>query len=352
MAIRELDLPQPTIPARPALRVVEPAPPRGKPLAALLAVVAVAGVLAAPVLRADRSEPTRQSWPEPHLSSAGVATLDGGSATFDGSRPTSSEPMGGMLFVRCTRLWAAHPDGSHPRKWLDMIGISSPAFSPDARSVAFFAPSGDAPAIWLASAEGDHPRPIARLTTDGRSISAMPSNLVWSDNGKRLAFALVDPRFDPFGAGSSIWTFDLATGDFEREAQGWPAPFFLPNRARLEYASRSFGDGAGFYSSLSSTGRSTRDGRLSSDVDDYTAAFVNRLFGDSWTLPRGAVTLRDLGGSVVISVKRNEWRRGIVADHLPPEGHEIDISSRLALAQDGSRVLVDLFGSDGRRDLG
>ncbi|HEV3471997.1 MAG TPA: hypothetical protein VG408_02165, partial [Actinomycetota bacterium] len=101
-----------------------------------------------------------------------------------------------------------------------------------------------------------------------------------------------------------------------------------------------------------SSGRSTRDGRLSSDVDDYTAAFVNRLFGDSWTLPRGAVTLRDLGGSVVISVKRNEWQRGIVADHLPPDGYEIDISSRLALAQDGSRVLVDLFGSDGRRDLG
>lgn len=352
MAIRELDLPQPSSQPRPGLRLVAPPPTRGRPIAALLVVVLVAGVLATPVLRADRAEPPAvQNWPNPHLSGAMVGTLDDGSAIFDGSRPTSSEPVGGMLFVRCTRLWSAQPDGSHPRKLLDMTGISSPAFSPDARTVAFLAPSGDAPAIWLASAEGDDPRAIARLTTDGRTVPATPTNLTWSDNGKRLAFALVDPRFDPFGAGSSIWSYVLATGDFKRGAQGWPTPFFLAGRTRLAYASRSFGDGANFYS-LRGNGGSKREGRLSSEADEYTAAFVNGLFSDSWTLPRGAVTLRDLGGVVAISVKRNEWRRRILSDHLPPKGYEIDAGSRLALAQDGSRVLVDLFGNDGQRDLG
>lgn len=352
MAIRELDLPQPFSPQRPNLHLVDPPPPRGKPVAALLVVVLVAGVLAAPVLRADRSEgPVAQSAPDPYLSGAMVGSLDGGSAVFDGSRPTSSEPVGGLLFVRCTRLWSAQPDGSHPRKVLDMTGISSPVFSPDARTVAFLAPSGGVPAIWLVSAEGRDPRAIARLTTDGRAVSAMPTNLTWSDNGKRLAFALVDPRFDPFGAGSSIWSYELATGTFEGGAQGWPAPFFLPDRARLAYSSRSFGDGAGFYG-LGRNGRSSREGKLSSDASDHTAAFVNGLFADSWTLPRGAVTLRDLGGVVAISVKRNEWRRGILADHFAPKGFEIDVASRLALAQDGSRVLVDLFDKDGERDLG
>lgn len=352
MAIRELDLPQLDKQERPELHLVPPSPPRGRPVAAFLGVVLIAGVLATPVLRADRSgSPTSQSWPEPPLSGATVATLDDGSAIVGGGRPTSSEPVGGMLFVRCTRLWSAQPDGSHPRKMLDMTGISSPVFSPDARTVAFLAPSGRASAIWLVSADGDGPRAIARLTKDGQPVSAFATNLAWSDNGKRLAFALVDPRFDPFGAGSSIWSYDLEAGTFRRAAQGWPAPFFPPGQERIAYA-LPIGAAGVTFESVGFYGSSQREWRLSSTSRDFTAAFANYRFSDSWSSGRGVVVLREMDDHLVISVKRDEWRRGFNADHSAPSGYDIDEQSRLALAQDGSRALVDLFDGQGERALG
>lgn len=351
MVIRELDLPQLEPHQRPKLQLVPPPPPRGRPVAAFLGVVLIAGVLATPALRADRKESPPQAWPDPPLSGAMVAALDDGSVLLGRSRPTSSDPVGGMLFVRCTRLWSARPDGSHARKVLEMAGISSPVFSFDARSVAFFAPDGGAHALWIASAEGDHPRPIARLTANGQPVSAWPTSLTWSGNGKQLAFALVDPRFDPFGAGSSIWTYNLETGSFTRKAQGWPGPFFLPGRSRVAYASQLGGEGSTFHS-VGRHGGSQRERRLSSDADEYTAAFVNHLFGDAWTVGRGVVILREVDGETVISVKRDEWRRGLIADHPAPPKYAIDLRSRLALAQDGSRALVDLRDGDGERDLG
>ncbi|MDQ3963065.1 MAG: hypothetical protein M3277_04015 [Actinomycetota bacterium] len=352
MAIRELDLPHHSTPERPGLHLVDPPPPRGRPLAALLVVVLVAGVLGTPVLRADRSESSvSQSWPEPPLSAAMVTTLDDGSAIVGGGRPTSSEPVGGMLFVRCTSLWSARPDGSHPHKLLDMTGVSSPTFSPDARSVAFFAPAGSASAIWLATAEGDYARPIARLTSAGSSVPAFPMNLSWSDNGKRLAFALVDPRFDPFGAGSSIWSYDLEAGTFERAAQGWPAPFFPSGQERIAYA-LPIGAAGVTFQSVGFSGTSRREWRLSSPSRDLTAAFANYRFSDSWSSGRGVVVLREMDDQLVISVKRDEWRRGFTTDHSAPSGYDIDEASRLALAQDGSRALVDLFDGQGERALG
>lgn len=365
MAVREWDLvPERPAQERPALRLVPaprrvPAPPRrGRPVAAILFVVLLAGAVGAPAIRsALETPPPPALWSHRPLPLAQVSAIDPAPGLGKG-RPVSSEPRGGIVFVRCTRLWAALPDGSQPRKILEMPGSSSPIFSPDARTIAFFAPDGDADAIWMVGADGSRPTKVATLTSDGIPMDAEPAGLAWSATGKHLAFALVDPRFDEWSGGSSIWAFDLASGEFKHVADGWPAPFWL-DRNGIGLA-RWFDDGirtaqeAGpAFFSVGAKGGKGREKGLDATEADLTAAVAGR-FSDAWAYRRGVAALGLLDGKAVVAVKRDQWSRADKNKRFfeAPSPYRIVARSRIALAQDTSRAIVTLIDRHGGSGLG
>jgi hypothetical protein len=75
-------------------------------------------------------------------------------------------------------LWRARPDGSQAQR-LTTSPMRSlmPSWSPDARWIAFAGDRGDAPAVFVVSAEGG----VARRVVEGRSPS-------WSPDGRSLAY--------------------------------------------------------------------------------------------------------------------------------------------------------------------
>ena len=353
MAVRQWDLEvrEPVRTARPALRVVPAPPRRGRPVAAALFVALLGGLIGLPATRAALKEPPApEAWSHRPLSAAQIPGLDGVGPILGSGIPTSGEPAGGIVFVRCTRLWAALPDGSHERRILGMTGISSPTFAPDGRTIAFFAPHGDDLAIWMVGADGSQARPIADLTSEGRSIAAHATNLTWAPSGGRLAFALTDPSYDAWSGGSTIWSFVLATGEFRKEADGWPAPFWLRNR--IAYAQWSGDDRETFWSVGANGRHHRRETRLDSKDADLTATTARYMFSDGWSYRRSVVALRRVDGDVVVAVKANEWYRGTKEEHSAPSPYRIVDRSRVALSQETSRAVVDLVDPHGDRALG
>lgn len=352
MAVRPLDL-QTEVSERPRLALVPAPPRRGRPFAALVVVILLAGLLGAPSLAAwAEGPPDPRQWSHRPPSSAQLTALHRGAAL--GTRiPRSDEPAGGILFVRCTNLWSALPDGSNARRILDIPGISSPTFSPDARSIAFFAPVDDGLAIWMAGADGSDPRVVAPLTVEGEPIDARAMNLTWSPPfaRPRLLFALSDPQFDPWAGGSTIWTFDVETGEFQKHASGGVAPFWVVKR--IGYASWSRTDGPTLWSVTKSGGRRFEGRMNEGDVAELTAFLATSHFDDAWVSGRSAVVLREReDGTRVLAVKRSEWIKGVRAEFEAPRGYTFSSTGRVALAQDGSRAIADLYGRANGRALG
>ena len=97
---------------RPALELVEtaPAPPRGKPGLAIAFVLFVALAVGTPSIAAGiEGRPEVQRWvPRPQPATA-LSVIDPVGPVPKGARPTSGGPFAGILFVRCTRMWAALP---------------------------------------------------------------------------------------------------------------------------------------------------------------------------------------------------------------------------------------------------
>lgn len=342
--------------ARPKLRLVPapPAagtPPAGRPVAALLFVVLLAGALGFPAAHAALDEPPAPArWSHRPLPGSLVATLDPLRPISGGDRPTSSEPAGGIAFVRCTRLWTALPDGSHARKLLELPGIAAPAFSPDARTIAFIGPAEDGQGIYMIGADGSELTFVGAITSGGVAPNARAMNLTWAPSGRKLAFALFDPSVDVWSGGSSVWSLDVETGEIERLASAAPAPFFVGDQ--VAYARWNDG-GTSFWSRRRADGGEHAQRRMNTSWMDLTAALVPERFSNAWTFKRGVVVLRRAAeDELQLVVKANRWERKIKAIHTAPRGYVLSARSRVAIAQDTSRVLVDLVDRDGGSSLG
>ena len=338
----------------PSLQLVPAPPRRGRVVPALVFVALLVATLGAPVVDAALKEPPRGiAWTPRPLPASQIAALDPVRPTGSGDRPRSSEPLGGILFVRCTNLWTALPDGTRPRKLLQFPGISSPSFSPDARTIAFVAPGERGPSLFMAAADGTQVTEIGSFDSEGAPVTALVSNLTWSPSGDKMVFSLVDPSYDPWVDGSSVWLLDLATGGFERIGSGSPNPAFADHRPTFTNRIAKAGGGRGHdFTSPWSRGQSVAR-RMSTREDDITFGSVPNLFSDGWATRHGLVVLqRAEDGELTLAVKADLWNRKIHRTLTAPSPYEFMAAGRVSMSEDANRAIVDLRDSKGDRALG
>lgn len=353
MAVQPWELARETAIERPLLELV-PAPPRGgRVVPALVFVALLIGAIGYPTIRAaTASEPPPIVWAPRPASLAMIASMDPVRPMTSDTRPTSREPLGGVLFVRCTNIWTALPDGSHARKLLEFPGISTATFSPDARTVAFVAPRGGTQRLFMVGADGAGLVEVGTFTSEGSPVQAQVTNILWSPRGDRIAFALLDPAHDPWTGGSTIWELDGSAGEFERIAAAWPSPALLDGRvAYAQWMTLKGERGASFTSPNHPAAYETK--RLSSPSSDLVFGAIPTSLSDSWATKHGAVVLRDDGsGTLELAVKSKTWRKRIIATYAAPPPHSFFEQGRISVAQDSSHATVDLIDPRGERDLG
>ena len=353
MAVQPWELARETTYDRRPLLELVPAPPRGgRVIPALVFVALLVGAIGYPTIRAATAPgPAPMRWSPRPASLAMIDSLDPMRPITGGSRPTSREPLGGVLFVRCTNIWTALPDGSHARKLLEFPGISTATFSPDARTVAFVAPRAGAQRLFMVGADGAGLTEVGAFTSDEDVVGAQVTNLVWSPRGDRLSFALVDAAHDPWTGGSTIWTLYGDGGWFERIGAGWPSPALSDGHVAYAGWVARKGERGPSFTGRGSARYTTK--KLSSPNADLAFGTIPSSLSDSWATRHGAVVLRDDGsGTLELAVKPNAWEKKVVATYVSPAGHSFFDQGRISVSQDGRFATVDLIDPDGERDLG
>lgn len=92
-----------------------------------------------------------------------------------------------MILARLLLLMAAaQPTPLPTTKSLTAIRDSYPHLSPDGRRLLFHSNRLERRSIWIADADGSN----ARVLFDGGTIGVDPSSPVWSQDGRRIAFAM------------------------------------------------------------------------------------------------------------------------------------------------------------------
>jgi dipeptidyl aminopeptidase/acylaminoacyl peptidase len=71
---------------------------------------------------------------------------------------------------------------------------SSPRWSPDGKSIAFFDASGSEVGLWIMDADGAHRREVTTLEKSNAFLGPTGNELSWSPDSKTLAFAAAGPR--------------------------------------------------------------------------------------------------------------------------------------------------------------
>lgn len=254
--------------------------------------------------------------------------------------PRSEDPIGGLVFVRCTSLWIANADGSNARRLLDTSGVSSPTLSPDGRTIAFLATGSDGgQQLWTLSADGTDRRLLGALTEGGLPVGSARS-LLWSPDGATLTFTT--PVSVPRTGRWSIWTLDLAAGRFSRLATGGPTPFWFDRQL--------LGTDVGAHPLSPLIGRRWAwAARRLSEAGDVVSVALAPGWWTQWEQDT-ALLVRDADGAVGLQWRPRYHRRTQVTS-APPEGYWFDSTTRPAVAE-GAPVAVTLIDADGERDLG
>ncbi|MEA2486493.1 MAG: hypothetical protein QOF16_147 [Actinomycetota bacterium] len=336
MAVRRWELED--LVAGPVVSLVDPPVRRGRPVIAATFVLLLICTLAAPIALGKTPAPVAPSAPRT-IEASSITSLDR-FRPFPGTRqPKSAAPAPGILFVSCTHLWSARSDGSGAHRLLDMPGVTSPTFSPSARTIAFFASSGAGQALYLASATGTHVTRVGSLSSDGRSLDAGATGLQWSPDGKRLAFALVTPAYDYWSGGSEIWTLSLGSGRFRRVGSGAPTPSYVVGRLMFaEWIDGKPRLSLGPNANRIFVGRSARaialaPGRLSTPGMDVAVVRVAH-------------------GRSVFKLRHNLFRHRPGLLVRPPSGERVPNGTEPALTQDGTVMYSTLKDRSGQLDLG
>ena len=134
------------------------------------------------------------------------STLSGNGCGFGGRQPDWSPdgerivfqyfPSGppGCASGSKAGIWVANADGSNLHRLASTVsgGESSPAWSPDGRRIAFYAPASERRSVFVVDADGSH---LRRIIQAGKVGFGGDHGLAWSPDGRRLAY-VIDMFFD------------------------------------------------------------------------------------------------------------------------------------------------------------
>ncbi len=323
--------------------------PRRPAIAGLVSALLVAAV----IVQARGHTSTERAAPSPeHTPAAAIRRLDPLAGVPSFLRPKSPQAVGGMLFVSCTHLWGAFPDGSRPHLLLSMAGLSSPTFSPGARTIAFL--GGDGHTIWMAGADGSTPTMVGSLSSAGRPIQAKATDLQWSADGSALLFNLVSAGDDPWTTGASTWELRIATGSMTRIATGVSQPTWIDGRlvAASELPSRTGWPTLEPIGPQRGSSASTMAERLSSSADEVLSVGVPPVHWYGVGSETAVTVVGTAGDGLSLALRKDPWNGKPYATVSAPSGERIDTSSRPVVSGDGTFVSIGLIGTDGGPDLG
>jgi Tol biopolymer transport system component/imidazolonepropionase-like amidohydrolase len=117
-------------------------------------------------------------------------------------------------------IWVVPASGGAAKRITDEFSDArQPAWSPDGRTIAFFAYRDGGYDIWAVGPDGGGLHKLTWGPYDDREPA-------WSHDGSHLAFS--SDRGEPLGSNYNIWILDLATGALHRVTSN-PAEDFMPS---------------------------------------------------------------------------------------------------------------------------
>lgn len=195
------------------------------------------------------------------------------------SMSVAVSPDGRMLAMDLQgSIWVLPASGGAARRITDLFSDArQPAWSPDGRTIVFFAYRDDGYHLWSVSPDGGNLRQLTRGAFDDREP-------VFSHDGTRIAFS--SDRGNPLGSDYNIFVLDIRSGaisQLTRHPADDVMPSWSPDDSRIAYTSSREG-GLGVWSVDAAGGPERR-----------LLATTARIDAASWT-PDGAILAHAVEG--------------------------------------------------------
>jgi len=194
-------------------------------------LIAIAVVACAVGLAAQQGAPPTRPRPAARLA-APTATID--VTVHEGtSMSVAISPDGQTLATDMQgSIWTMSSGGGEMKRITDVFNDArQPRWSPDGRTIVFFAYRDGGYDIWAINPDGTNQRKLTWGTFDDREP-------IFSHDGTRIAFS--SDRGNPLGSDYNIWMLDLRTGELKQITKGATEDFmptWSPDDTEIAYAS-------------------------------------------------------------------------------------------------------------------
>jgi len=197
------------------------------------------------------------------------------------SMSVAVSPDGRMLAMDLQgSIWVMPATGGPAKRITDLFNDAhQPVWSPDAKTIAFFAYRDGGYDLWAVAPDGTGQHQLTRGTFDDREPA-------FSHDGTRIAFS--SDRGNPLGSDYNIFVLDLRSGDI-RQLTSNPAedvmPSWSPDDRQIAFASTRE-DGHGIWGWMRRAGRSASWRRLPRASTRQAGARAARWSRTPWTATR------------------------------------------------------------------
>lgn len=271
----------------------------------LLTSVALTTALATLLVQATASNAMALSEQGPGVSASDtIVSFDVSEGT---SMAVSASPDGRFLAIDLQgSIWIVPSEGGRARRITDVFNDArQPVWSPDGKTIAFFAYRDGGYDLWSIAPDGSGQKKLTTGPFDDRDP-------VWSPDGSRIAFA--SDRGEPGKSSYNIWTLELSSGRLEQvtsNAYENRLPTWSPDGRQIAYSSTR--DGISGIWATQTSDHSERELRRSTGrIDAPSWSPDGRL---AYVVQEGAESRLEIDGAPVSGSEnvfpfRASWRPG------------------------------------------
>src|SRR5205823_2762752 len=185
------------------------------------------------------------------------------------SMSVAVSPDGRMLAIDMQgSIWTLPSSGGAAKRITDLFNDArQPTWSPDGRTITFFAYRDGGYDIWSVAPDGSNQRKLTWGPYDDREPA-------WSHDGTRIAFS--SDRGDPLGSDYNIWILDVRSGTLRQLTKN-PSddymPSWSPDDREIAFAStRASGQGVWAINVADGTERQLQSARGTVDAPSWSPA--------------------------------------------------------------------------------